>query len=220
MGSVVVADQVHLASGIAARQRIEELEELLVAMTPIATSVHLARGHLQRGEQAGGAVALIIVSHLRRDAGSQRQQRCGAIKRLDLRFFVHAQHQRAFGWVEIKTHDVGHLLIERRVGAELEVLDPMRLQAVLLPNAVYGGGAEPDLLSQSAGAPVGSSLRWPHRRTYHRAFPGMADAPASPATRSAPKPGDSEFAEAPPPHADRRLANVQALGQLANTLAM
>jgi hypothetical protein len=33
------------------------------------------------------------------------------------------------------------------------------LQAVLLPNAVYGGGAEPDLLSQSAGAPVGSSLR-------------------------------------------------------------
>jgi hypothetical protein len=48
----------------------------------------------------------------------------------------------------------------------------------------------------------------------------MADAPASPATRSAPKPGDSEFAEAPPPHADRRLANVQALGQLANTFAM
>ena len=101
MGSVVVADQVHLASGIAARQRIEELEELLVAMTPIATSVHLARGHLQCGEQAGGAVALIIVSHLRGDAGSQRQQRCGAIKRLDLRFFVNAQHQRAFGRVEI-----------------------------------------------------------------------------------------------------------------------
>jgi hypothetical protein len=164
-------------------------------------------------------MALMIVSHLRRDAGSQRQQQCGA-KRLDLRFFVNAQHQRAFGRVEIKIHDVGQFLLERGVGAELEVLDPMRLQAVLLPNAVYGGGAQPDLLSQSAGAPVGSSLRWPHRRTYHRAFPDMADAPASPATRSAPKPGHSEFAEAPPPHADRRLANVQALGQLANTLAM
>ena len=43
MGPVVVADQVHLAFGIAARQRIEGLEELLVAMTPIAMSVHLAR---------------------------------------------------------------------------------------------------------------------------------------------------------------------------------
>ena len=40
----------------------------------------------------------------------------------------------------MKIYDVGQLLIKRGVGAELEVLDPMRLQAVLLPNAVYSSG--------------------------------------------------------------------------------
>lgn len=92
VGPVVVADQMKLASGIIARQRIEEFDKLLVAMAPIAASVDLATGNLQRGEQTGGAVALLVVGHLRRDARPKRQQRRGAIERLNLGLFVDAQH--------------------------------------------------------------------------------------------------------------------------------
>jgi hypothetical protein len=183
MGPIVVADQMKFSSGIAARQRIKEFDELLVAMAPIATSVHLATGDLQRGEQTGGAVTLIVVGHLRREAGPQRQQRGGAIKRLNLRFFVHAQHQRAFARVEVKPHDIGQLGVKLRIGAELEVLHPVRLQPILLLDAMYGGGTKSHLLGQTPGAQMGHGLRRAHRRDYHGA--GGCGVPRCPARDSA-----------------------------------
>jgi hypothetical protein len=51
---------------------------------------------------------------------------------LNLRF-IHAQHHRSLGRIEIKPNDLGELSIELRVAAELEALDPMGLQTVLLP---------------------------------------------------------------------------------------
>jgi hypothetical protein len=42
MSPIVVAGQMELAPAITARQRIEEFDELLVAMAPIATSMDLA----------------------------------------------------------------------------------------------------------------------------------------------------------------------------------
>ncbi len=46
----------------------------------------------------------------------------GAVRlRLNLGLFVYAQDQRAFGRVEVKSHDVGQLAVELGVGAELEV---------------------------------------------------------------------------------------------------
>jgi len=70
----------------------------------------------------------------------------GPVQRLNLGLFIYPQHQRTFGRVEVKAHDVSELAVKLRVSAELEVLHPMRLQPVLLPDAMYGGGAEPDLL--------------------------------------------------------------------------
>src|SRR5262245_35417284 len=69
---VVVADQVNLAARIAARERVEKGDELSVPMAPKAARMDLAAGHLQGGEQAGGAVACIVVSHAR---GQRRPHR-------------------------------------------------------------------------------------------------------------------------------------------------
>jgi len=68
-----------------------------------------------RGEQTSGAVALIVVGHLRRNAGSKRQQRSGAIKRLNLGFLVYAQDICAFGRVEIESDDVSPAMVKLRV---------------------------------------------------------------------------------------------------------
>jgi len=44
--------------------------------------------------------------------------------------------QRPLGRIQIEPRDVSQLVVELRIGAELEALDPMGLQPVLLPNAM------------------------------------------------------------------------------------
>ncbi len=62
-------------------------------------------------------------------ARSQRQQRLGPIQRLDLRLLVHAQHHGVGRRIQVQTDHVVDLLLGARIGAELERLDPMGLQA-------------------------------------------------------------------------------------------
>ena len=69
----------------------EESEELDVGVARVAgVGGDLAGGDFERGEQAGGAVADVIVGLLLGDALAQRQNRLGAIQRLDLRLLVDA----------------------------------------------------------------------------------------------------------------------------------
>jgi hypothetical protein len=58
--------------------------------------MHFAVGDLQGGEQAGGAVASVVVGHARRQSRPHRERRLGVVKRLNSRFLIHAQHQRPF----------------------------------------------------------------------------------------------------------------------------
>jgi hypothetical protein len=46
---------------------------------------------------------------------AHRQQRLGAVERLDLRLFIDAQHQSAVGRVEIEPNDVAHFVDKQRV---------------------------------------------------------------------------------------------------------
>jgi len=71
VGAVVVTDQMDLAAAPAAGERIEKIDELVVPVAPITAPVNLAAGHFERGEQAGGAVAGVVVGHLRWDARPQ-----------------------------------------------------------------------------------------------------------------------------------------------------
>src|SRR5215470_15023785 len=95
VGSVVVANEMQLPFGVTARQRFQESNELNMGMAREAASMHLAAGDLQRCEQAGGAVAGVVVAHAGWQSRPHRQRRLGAVKRLNLRFFIHTQHQRS-----------------------------------------------------------------------------------------------------------------------------
>ena len=54
---------------------IEKSDELLVTMTTLTNSGHPARQDFERSEQAGGAVALVVVGHSATSSLFQRQTR-------------------------------------------------------------------------------------------------------------------------------------------------
>jgi hypothetical protein len=56
--------------------------------------------------------------------------------------------------MQIQPHDVAHLFDELRIRGELEILDPMRLQAEGLPDATHRGMTDPAPTGQRSGAPV------------------------------------------------------------------
>ena len=80
---------------------LREGQELLVAVPWLARVEDLARGDLQRGEQGGGGVALVVIGLPLDLAGAHRQDRLGAIQRLALALLVHADHDRGPGRVEV-----------------------------------------------------------------------------------------------------------------------
>jgi hypothetical protein len=60
----------------------QKLQELAAAMPPMQIADDCAGGDVQRGEQCGRAMALIVVRASLGDAGSQRQHGLRAVQRL------------------------------------------------------------------------------------------------------------------------------------------
>ena len=79
------------------------------------------------------------------DAGAHRQDRGGAVQRLDLGLLIDAQHDGALGRVEIQADDVADLVDEQRVLGQLPRLGAVRLQPERTPDPGDRGLVEPDL---------------------------------------------------------------------------
>ncbi len=92
VGGVVVADDVQLPAGVGPGDELEEVQELGVGMPVVAPVSDLAGGDLKGGEQARGAVALVVVGLFRWQSRAQRQDRGGAVQRLDLGLLIHTHH--------------------------------------------------------------------------------------------------------------------------------
>src|ERR1700758_5060780 len=101
-----------------------------MAMLLLAEAVDLATGDIQRSEQGGCAVALVIVRHGGASTLLYRQSGLRTIQRLDLALLIHRQHQRVLRRVEIKPNDGLQLVCEQRIVADFEARDPMWLQSV------------------------------------------------------------------------------------------
>jgi hypothetical protein len=70
----------------------QELQPLTVSVALLALADDLAIEHVERGEQRGRAIALVVVRHGGRTALLERQSRLRAIERLHLALLVAAQH--------------------------------------------------------------------------------------------------------------------------------
>ena len=110
--------------------------------------------HIQRRKQRGRAVTLVVVRHGLCAALLQRQPRLRALQRLHLALLVAAQHQRVLGRCHVQPHDVFKLLSELRIARDLEAAHDVWLQAVGLPMAHDGAGADAQELTHLARAPV------------------------------------------------------------------
>src|SRR6185437_1963291 len=112
----------------------EEAQELAMPMARHAFADHRTIEHVERREQGGGTVALVVMRHGAGAALLHRQARLGAIERLDLALLVDGQHQRLVRRVEVETDDILHLLRECRVARQLEGPGQMWLQPMRLPD--------------------------------------------------------------------------------------
>jgi hypothetical protein len=78
---VVVQDQVELQAGRdGGVDELEEPQELLVAVAAVGLGDDRAAGQVERGEQAGRAVADVVVGHPGRGRREHRQDRGGAVE--------------------------------------------------------------------------------------------------------------------------------------------
>ena len=134
VGGQVVDHDVQLAAGIGRRDLVEEGQELLVPVALGARLGHLAGGHLQRGEQRGGAVPDVVEAGRFGMSGPHRQGRGGPLERLDLGFLVDTEHHCLLRRLQVQPDDVTDLGLKLRVGGELERLLPPRLDAEAVPD--------------------------------------------------------------------------------------
>jgi hypothetical protein len=133
--AVVVADQVHVQAGRDVLvDLLEELQELLVAVPAVQFADHGAVGDVEGGEQAGHAVAGVVVSTALGHPGHHGQHRLGPVQGLDLRLLVDAEHDRLLRRVVAKADDVDDLLHEQRVRRQLEAVDEMGLEVEPAPD--------------------------------------------------------------------------------------
>jgi hypothetical protein len=88
-----------------------------------AAAADFGGSHVHLSEPADGTARLIVMRHLGGDAGSDRQQRLGAVELPNPARSVYAWNQHSLGRVQVKTDDVGQLAGRLRVGTELDRLD-------------------------------------------------------------------------------------------------
>ena len=78
----------------------------------------------------------------------------GAVECLDLGLFVHAQHHRMVGWIQIQSHDVSNFLDEEGIVGQLEGLRQVGLDAEQGELALHRALGDAFGLSHQPDAPV------------------------------------------------------------------
>src|SRR6185312_10207254 len=119
---------VNLLTGVRLDRLFEERQEGVAVAAGPALTDDLTGPDVQRGEQVCRAVPNVVVGALLGGVERDRQQRLGPVQRLDLRLLVHTEDDRPGRRVEVEPDNVGHLVRERRVLADLEGTLLVRLQ--------------------------------------------------------------------------------------------
>src|SRR5258708_1323446 len=117
---------------------------------------------IERGEQRGRAVALVVVRHRSGATRLYRQSRLGAIESLDLALLVDREDDGVGGRVDIETDHIPELVGELRIVRYLECPDTVRRELVGLDDALHRPQADPYRLGPHPPRPMsGFSQRPP-----------------------------------------------------------
>ena len=161
MRTIVVEDHVDpLPRRNLPLDHIEEADELLMTMTLHVAADHGAVEHVERGEQRGGAIALVVLGHGAGAALLQRQTRLCAIERLDLALLIEGENDRLRRRIDIEPDHIAQLLDELGVVREFELPHTVGLKAMSASNALDRADADPDPACHHRRGPVGRLDRW------------------------------------------------------------
>ena len=144
-----------LPAGTCGFDGVEEADELLMAMAGHVAADDGAVEDVQRGEERGRAVPLVVVGHRAGAALLQRQAGLGAVERLDLALLVDREHDGVRRRVDVEPDHVAQLRDELRIVRELELPHPVRLEPVGAPDALDRTDADAGRLRHHRGGPVG-----------------------------------------------------------------
>jgi len=129
VGGTIVGDGIEdLPGRNGALHGIEEFDEVLMAVPRHAAPDHGALEDVEGGEQRGGAVTLIIVSHGSTLAGLERQTRLGPVEGLDLALLADRHDHGAPGRVHVQAYGILAFLSAGGIVRLLERADAMVLQ--------------------------------------------------------------------------------------------
>ncbi len=192
----------------------QELQKLLVAVPRVTGADHGAVQHIERREQTGGPVALVVVRHGAAAPLLHRQARLRPVQRLHLRFFIHAEHQRLVRRVEVDAEHVRQRLDKPLVGRQLEGFAPVRFQAVRVPDSRHADMADPLRVRHRPRAPVGRVGRRGLQGGLHDGpdFPGRQALGTGTMRGILGQTRRSRLGEPIPPQPHGRTRGFQALG--------
>ena len=160
MSGVIVDDRVdRLSLRHLGLDGIEEADELLMPMVRHTAAGDFTFQDVEGGEQRSGAVALIVVGHGTGASLLHRQAGLGAIESLNLTLLVNRENNSVIGRIDVEPDDVLELGGKGRVIGQLELIHPVRFEAVRAPNTLHRADADPDRLGHGRRRPVGRLAR-------------------------------------------------------------
>ena len=149
---------------------VEEADELLMTMTLHTLADDLAFKHIERGEQRGNAVTLVVVGHGASASLFHRQPRLGAVQRLDLTFLIDPEHDGVVGRIDVQPDDLLELGRELRIVGKSEPAHQMRPQPMSAPDPLHRTDADASGLRHRRARPMAAG-RWRSRqRQGHHPF--------------------------------------------------
>src|SRR5260370_19868525 len=120
---------------------------------------NLALQITQSCEERGGAVANIIMGFGASVTLLQRKRALCALQCLALTLLVATEHQSTLRRIQIEPDNVPELLFKVRIIVDLKRLQPVWLNFVMAPNALYRALAHPGFARHGAHAPSDSTSR-------------------------------------------------------------
>src|SRR3981081_3419288 len=114
-----------------------------MAMTLHALANNLALKDIERREQSGDAMALVIMGYGASEPLLHRQTRLGTIKHLDLALLVNRQDNGVVGRIDVEADDLVQVGGKLGIFGQLELAHAVRLEAMSTPYPLHRADAAP-----------------------------------------------------------------------------
>lgn len=157
----VIEYYVYLFSGVVTNDLVHEIEKLNSPPAIVVTRAHHSGCYVNCGEQGSCALPFVFVTEPGDCAAiGQLKVALGALKRLNVRFLVHRDHNGIIRRSHIESHNIGGLADKLRIGADTPTVLPpqgnpslaQRTPAVILRRIARRRGKQ--------AASLGSITRW------------------------------------------------------------